>query len=64
MQGELGELCARWLYERYEKTTDHADPLEMEVGDLVNLIIAFCNTQDIDFENAVRQTIKKRRKQH
>lgn len=67
MQEELGELCARWLYEHpgYEKSSKYAgDSLEMEVGDLINLIIAFCNTQGIDFEKAVRQTIKKRRKQH
>ncbi len=67
MQEELGELCARWFYEHpgYEKSSKHVeDSIEEEVGDLVNLIIAFCNTQNIDFEKAVRETIKKRRKQH
>lgn len=64
MQEELGELCARWLVEHpgYEKSAGDTDPVEEEIGDLVNLILAFCNKQGIDFETAVRNTIKKRRR--
>ena len=66
MQEELGELCARWLAEHpgYEKSTKETDPIEEETGDLINLILAFCNTQGIDFEEAVRATIRKRKKLH
>lgn len=64
MQEELGELCARWLAEHpgYEKRIDETDPIEEEIGDLIHLILAFCNAQGVDFEEVVRATIKKRRK--
>lgn len=64
MQEELGELAARWLVEHpgYEKSGGDTDPIPEEVGDLVHLILAFCNTQGINFEEWVENTIRKRRK--
>lgn len=64
MQEELGELSARWLAEHpeYEKSAADTDPIPEEVGDLVHLILAFCNTQEINFEKCVEATIEKRRK--
>jgi len=65
MQEELGESAARWLVEHpgFEKSSiEDTDPIPEEVGDLIHLILAFCNTQDIDFEDCVKATIKKRRK--
>ncbi|MFC1625623.1 MazG-like family protein [Patescibacteria group bacterium] len=64
MQEELGELAARWLAEHpgYEKSIKDTDPIPEEVGDLVHLVLAFCNTQGINFEECVDATIKKRRK--
>lgn len=65
MQGELGELVGRWLAEHpgYKKSLHDTDPVPEEVGDLVHLILAFCNTQGINFEESVRSTINKRKKQ-
>ncbi len=65
MQEELGELCARWLAEHpgYKKNIKRTHPLSDEIGDLTHLILAFCNTQDINFEEAVLETIKKRGRQ-
>ena len=34
------------------------------VGDLAHLILAFCNTQGIDFEEAFLEMIKKRHDKH
>jgi NTP pyrophosphatase (non-canonical NTP hydrolase) len=64
IQEELGELTARWLAEHpgYEKPMSDTDPIAEEVGDLINLILAFCNTQGLNFEECVKGTIKKRRK--
>ena len=65
MTEELGELAGRWLAEHpgYKKSIDDTDPIPEEVGDLLNLILAFCNTQNLNFEDCVRNTIKKRLKQ-
>lgn len=65
MTEELGELAARWLAENpgYKKSIKNTDPIPEEVGDLITLILAFCNTQNIDFEECIRKTIKKRSKQ-
>ena len=65
MTEELGELAARWLAEHpgYKKTSKHTDPIPEEVGDLLNLVLAFCNTQGLNFEDCVRNTTKKRLKQ-
>ena len=65
MTEELGELAARWLAENpgYKKSIKDTDPIPEEVGDLITLILAFCNTQNIDFEECVQKTIKKRSKQ-
>lgn len=62
MQEELGELVGRWLAEHpgYEKSIEDTDPIPEEVGDLVHLILAFCNTQGIDVAEAVEATIEKR----
>jgi NTP pyrophosphatase (non-canonical NTP hydrolase) len=62
IQEELGELVGRWLAEHpdYEKSMESTDPIPEEVGDLIHLILAFCNIQGIDFEEQVRNTIKKR----
>ena len=64
MQEELGELAARWLVEHpgYEKSDENTDPIPEEVGDLVHLILAFCNTQNIDYEKCVLNTVEKRTK--
>lgn len=64
MQEELGELIARWLAEHpgYEKSMEDTDPIPEEVGDLLHLILAFCNTQNINFEDCVKATVRKRRK--
>jgi len=64
MQEELGELTARWLAEHpgYEKSMEDTDPIPEEVGDLVHLILAFCNTQGINFEECVEATVTKRKK--
>ena len=64
MQEELGELVARWLAEHpgYEKSAEDTDPIPEEIGDLICLILAFCNTQDINYEKCVEATIKKRKK--
>lgn len=61
---ELGELTARWLaeYPGYEKSKKDTDPIPEEVGDLLQLIIAFCNTQELNFVECVEASIKKRRK--
>ena len=65
MQEELGELAARYLAEHpgYKKSIDDTDPIPEEVGDLVHLILAFCNKTGINYEEAVRKTIKKRSQQ-
>lgn len=65
MSEELGELAGRWLAENpgYKKSIKDTDPIPEEVGDLLNLILAFCNTQNLDFEDCVRSTIRKRSKQ-
>lgn len=65
MQEELGELVGRWLAEHpgYKKNIADTDPIPEEIGDLVHLILAFCNTLGIDFEECVQATIKKRKKQ-
>ena len=65
MTEELGELAGRWLAENsgYKKSIKNTDPIPEEVGDLLNLILAFCNTQDLDFEECIRNTIRKRSKQ-
>jgi len=64
MQEELGELAARWLAEHpgYEKSMEDTDPIPEEVGDLIHLILAFCNVQNINFEECVKTTIKKKAK--
>jgi len=63
MQEELGELAGRWLAEHpgYKKSLENTTPIDEEVGDLLHLILAFCNTQGINFETVVRNTIEKRR---
>jgi|GEM_PF-3083508 len=65
MTEELGELAARWLAENpgYKKSIKDTGPIPEEVGDLLNLVLAFCNTQNLNFEECVRNTIKKRSKQ-
>jgi len=65
MTEELGELSGRWLAENsgYKKSTERTHPIPEEIDDLVNLIYAFCNTQNINFEECVRNTIKKGSKQ-
>jgi len=65
MQEELGELCARWLAEHpgYKKNISDTDPVPEEIGDLIHLILAFCNTQNINFEKEVLNTINKRKNQ-
>ncbi|MFH1407697.1 MAG: MazG nucleotide pyrophosphohydrolase domain-containing protein [Patescibacteria group bacterium] len=65
MVEELGELAGRWLAEHpgYRKSLKKTDPIPEEIGDLLNLILAFCNTQNINFEDCVRKTIKKRLEQ-
>ena len=62
MQEELGELAARWLAEHpgYEKSLKDTDPVPEEIGDLLQLALAFCNTQNINFEECVEATIEKR----
>ena len=64
MQKELGELAARWLAEHpgYEKSIEDTDPVFEEIGDLLHLVLAFCNTQGINSEDCVKATIEKRRK--
>lgn len=64
MQEELGELAARWLAQHpgYEKPIKDTDPIPEEIGDLTHLILAFCNTQRINFEKCVEETIRKRKK--
>ncbi|MBN2101210.1 hypothetical protein JW710_05005 [Candidatus Dojkabacteria bacterium] len=65
MQEELGELSSRWLAEHpgYKKDIITTDPIEEEIGDLGQLILQFCNRKEVDFEQCVRESIKKRRKQ-
>jgi hypothetical protein len=65
MQEELGELAARWLAEHpgYKKDLIDTNPIEDDVGDLAQLILAFCNSQGINFEDCVKQAVKKRRTQ-
>ena len=65
IQEELGEVCARFLAEHpgYKKNIENTDPIPEEIGDLLTLIFAFCNKVDIDPEEWVYNTIKKRRKQ-
>jgi NTP pyrophosphatase (non-canonical NTP hydrolase) len=65
MTEELGELAGRWLAENpgYKKSIRNTDPIPEEVGDLLNLILAFCNTQNLNFEECVRNTIKKTKRE-
>jgi len=62
MQEELGEVAARWLAEHpgCEKSLEDTDPVPEEIGDLLQLVLAFCNTQNIDFEKCVEATVEKR----
>ncbi len=64
MGEELGELCARWLAEHpdYEKNLEDTDDLIDNIGDLGQLVLAFCNNEGIDFAEAVRSSLEKRKK--
>lgn len=65
MQEELGEIAGRFLAEHpgYKKSVHDQDPIPEEVGDLVTLVLAFCNKQGINFEKWVLNTINKRKNQ-
>lgn len=65
MQEELGEISARFLVEHpgYKKSPEDTDPISEEVGDLITLILAFCNKMNIDSEKSTRNSIMKRSKQ-
>lgn len=65
MQEELGEISGRFLAEHpgYKKSLGDTDPISEEIGDLITLIFAFCNKMNIDPEEWVNNTIKKRSKQ-
>ena len=45
MQEELGEVAGRFLAEHpgYKKSLKGTDPIPEEIGDLLTLILAFCN---------------------
>ncbi|MFC1700391.1 MazG nucleotide pyrophosphohydrolase domain-containing protein [Patescibacteria group bacterium] len=65
MQEELGEVTARFLAEHpgYKKDITNTSPISEEIGDLVTLVLAFCNKQNIDAERWVENTINKRKNQ-
>lgn len=65
MQEELGEISGRFLAEHpgYKKSIKDTDPIPEEIGDLITLILAFCNKTNIDSEEWVNNTIGKRSKQ-
>lgn len=65
MQEELGEISGRFLAEHpgYKKSIKNTDPIPEEIGDLITLIFAFCNKMNIDSEEWLNNTIKKRSKQ-
>ncbi len=62
MQEELGEISARFLAEHpdYKKDIGHTHPLNEEIGDLITLILAFCNRNGINASEWVENTINKR----
>lgn len=64
MQEELGELSSRFLAEHpgYEKDINKTHPIPEEVGDLLTLILAFCNKMGIDASASIENTITKRKK--
>lgn len=64
MQEELGELASRFLAENpgYEKDINKTHPIPEEVGDLLTLILAFCNKTGIDASTSIQNTINKRLK--
>jgi len=65
MQEELGEIAGRFVAEHpdYKKSLNGTNPIPEEVGDLVTLILAFCNKMDIDAEEWVSNILQKRKKQ-
>ncbi len=65
MQEELGELCASYLaaHPGYKKNASNEGSIQEEVGDLVHLILAFCNKVGIDYEKCVMHTVNKRKNQ-
>ena len=65
MQEELGELSARYWAEHpdYKKSLKDTDPIPEEVGDLIHLILAFCNKMEINYEECVVNTINKGKNQ-
>lgn len=65
MQEELGEVCARFLAEHpgYKKSDSGTDPIPEEIGDLLTLILAFCNKEGINAEEWLENTINKRKNQ-
>lgn len=56
MQKEFGELVGN--IPAYKKNIADTDSIPEEIEDLVSLILAFCNTLGIDFEECVQATIK------
>ena len=52
MQEELGEISGKLLAERsgYKKSLEDTDPMPEEIGDLLTLILAFCNKMNINPE--------------
>ena len=52
MQEELGEISGRFLAEHsgYKKSLEDTDPMPEEIGDLLTLILAFCNKMNINPE--------------
>ena len=61
MQEELGELTGAYLQSKdgYKKIERDGVSIKEEVGDLGNLLLAFCNAQNLDFDECVQSTIKK-----
>lgn len=69
IQEELGETSASFLsnhpkYFKKTKNKRNEHTLEEEIGDLMFLILAFCNKQNIDCEKWVNNTIKKLEKRN
>jgi hypothetical protein len=65
MQEKLGKLSARCLTEQHpghEKPTTDTDPVSEGVGDLLQVILAFCNARGINFEDSVKSAIGKKKK--
>jgi len=65
MQEELGEIASRYLAEHpsYKKSLTNTSPIPEEIGDLLTLILAFCNKTNIDAEKWIMNAIDKRKNQ-